>query len=52
MDYPLSIKPRVGSAGKSAYRVANRRELEFFLEYVPDPIIQRCIEGDGASSAT
>ncbi len=45
LTYPLFIKPRTGSAGKSAFRVTNRRELEFFLNYVPQPIVQECIDG-------
>jgi carbamoyl-phosphate synthase large subunit len=44
-QYPLFIKPRGGSAGKDSFRVENRRELEFFLGYVPNPIVQKCIEG-------
>jgi carbamoyl-phosphate synthase large subunit len=43
--YPLFIKPRRGSAAKNAFRVENERELSFFLEYVPEPIIQECISG-------
>lgn len=50
VDFPLFIKPRAGSAGKDAYRVENRRELEFFLDYVPQPIIQECIEGPEITS--
>ena len=44
-QYPLFIKPRGGSAGKDGFRVENRRELEFFLDYVPNPMVQKCIEG-------
>jgi carbamoyl-phosphate synthase large subunit len=43
--YPLFIKPRQGSAAKHTFRVNNRRELDFFLDYVPDPIIQECLPG-------
>lgn len=45
MDYPLFIKPRRGSAAKHTFKVNNRRELDFFLDYVPDPIIQECLPG-------
>jgi carbamoyl-phosphate synthase large subunit len=43
--YLLFIKPRQGSAAKHTFRVNNRRELDFFLDYVPDPIIQECLPG-------
>lgn len=44
-SYPLFIKPRQGSAAKHAFKVNNARELAFFLDYVPDPIIQECLPG-------
>lgn len=45
VDYPLFIKPRSGSASNQAYKVKNERELKFFLDYVPDPIIQEYLKG-------
>jgi carbamoyl-phosphate synthase large subunit len=45
LDYPVFIKPRFGSAGKGAFRVANPRELHFFLEYVDRPIVQEFLPG-------
>jgi carbamoyl-phosphate synthase large subunit len=45
VGYPLFIKPRQGSAAKHTFRVNNQRELDFFLDYVPDPIIQECLPG-------
>jgi len=44
-EFPLFIKPRFGSAGADSFKVHNERELAFFLEYVPDPIVQEFIEG-------
>jgi len=44
-DYPLFIKPRFGSAGKHTFKVHNERELAFFLDYVPDPIVQEYLPG-------
>lgn len=44
-DYPLFIKPRSGSASNHAYKVKNEKELKFFLDYVPDPIIQEYLAG-------
>lgn len=45
VDYPLFIKPRSGSASNHAYKVKNAKELKFFLDYVPDPIIQEYLAG-------
>ncbi len=42
---PLFIKPRGGRGGVGAFHVRSRRELEFFLEYVPDPVIQSYLDG-------
>ena len=48
--YPLFIKPRRGSAGQDTHRVDNARELEFFLGYVPDPLIQELVPGPEITS--
>jgi len=45
IDYPLFTKPRNGSASNHAYKVKNAKELNFFLDYVPDPIIQEYLAG-------
>jgi len=45
LEYPVFIKPRFGSAGKQAFKVHNKRELAFFLDYVPDPIVQEYLPG-------
>jgi carbamoyl-phosphate synthase large subunit len=42
---PLFIKPRSGRGAVGAFAVRTRRELEFFLDYVPDPIVQEYLEG-------
>jgi len=44
-EFPLFIKPRVGRGGVHAYPVRNARELEFFLDYVPEPVIQTFLDG-------
>ena len=44
-EFPLFIKPRCGRGGVHAYAVRSQRELEFFVEYVPEPIVQRYLEG-------
>jgi carbamoyl-phosphate synthase large subunit len=45
LEYPVFIKPRFGSAGKQTFKVRNERELAFFLDYVPEPIIQEYLPG-------
>ena len=42
---PLFIKPRMGRGAVSAFAVHSRRELEFFLGYVADPVVQELLEG-------
>lgn len=49
-DYPLFIKPRSGSASNHAYKVKNEKELKFFLDYVPDPIVQEYVAGPEITS--
>jgi len=43
--YPLFIKPRQGSAAKLTFKINNKSELDFFIKYVPNPIIQEFITG-------
>jgi carbamoyl-phosphate synthase large subunit len=43
--FPLFIKPRTGSAGQGAFRVEDERQLEFFLTYVENAIVQECLPG-------
>lgn len=43
--FPLFVKPRNGSASMHTFRANNRKELEFFLNYVPNPIVQECMTG-------
>ncbi len=41
----LFIKPRIGRGGVGAHLIRNRRELDFFLEYVDNPVVQEFLEG-------
>ena len=43
--FPLFVKPRGGRGGVGAYRVSDRRELDFFLSYVGDPVVQEYLDG-------
>lgn len=45
LRFPLFIKPRQGRGGVGAFAVESPRELEFFLGYVPDPIVQEFLTG-------
>jgi carbamoyl-phosphate synthase large subunit len=45
LEPPLFIKPRIGRGGVGAFPVRNRRELQFFLEYVGDPVVQEFLAG-------
>ena len=44
-EYPLFIKPRFGSASQHTFKVEDARELEFFRQYVPQPILQQYLPG-------
>jgi carbamoyl-phosphate synthase large subunit len=45
LQYPLFLKPRIGRGSVGAFAIHNERELRFFLEYVPDPIVQEFLQG-------
>jgi carbamoyl-phosphate synthase large subunit len=42
---PLFIKPRFGRGGVGAVVARTSRELAFFLDYVPDPVVQEYLDG-------
>ncbi len=44
-SFPLFIKPENGSSSINAFKIDNKRELEFFSDYVKRPIIQECVSG-------
>ncbi|MGL6100295.1 MAG: ATP-grasp domain-containing protein [Fusobacteriaceae bacterium] len=44
--FPLFIKPLNGSSSINTFKINNEKELQFFKEYVPNPIIQECITGE------
>jgi carbamoyl-phosphate synthase large subunit len=45
LHYPLFLKPRQGRGSVGAHQINNERELRFFLDYVPDPVIQYYLQG-------
>ncbi len=50
LEYPLFIKPRFGSASKHTYKINNKKELRFFLEHVPEPLVQEYLPGPEITS--
>ncbi len=44
-EFPLFIKPCDGSSSVNTFKLNNVKELEFFAEYIPNPIIQRFVTG-------
>jgi carbamoyl-phosphate synthase large subunit len=45
LRYPLFLKPRNGRGSVGAFTINNERELRFFLDYVPGPVVQEYLEG-------
>jgi len=45
INYPLFIKPCNGSASIDTYRINNRKELDFFINYIENPVVQEYAEG-------
>jgi carbamoyl-phosphate synthase large subunit len=45
LAFPVFVKPRSGSASKGAAAARDERELGYFLDYVPDPIVQEYLPG-------
>jgi carbamoyl-phosphate synthase large subunit len=50
LGFPLFVKPRRGSSGKDAFLVRNSRELDFFCDYVDEPLVQEYVEGPEITS--
>jgi carbamoyl-phosphate synthase large subunit len=45
VQFPLFIKPRFGRGSVDAHIVRDARELAFYLDYVPDPVVQAYLDG-------
>jgi len=45
INYPLFIKPCGGSSSINTYRINNRGELDFFIDYIENPVVQEYAEG-------
>lgn len=44
-DFPLFLKPRFGRGSIGTYAIHDQRELDFFLDYVDNPIVQEFLPG-------
>jgi carbamoyl-phosphate synthase large subunit len=49
-DFPFFIKPRFGSASENTFKLNSQRDLDFFVDYVPKPIIQQHLSGPEITS--
>lgn len=45
IQFPLIIKPIDGMGSADVFKVSNTKELEFFMDYIKNPIIQEFVEG-------
>lgn len=45
LRFPVFVKPRFGRGSVGAFRAADRRQLDFFLSYVPGAVVQEYLEG-------
>lgn len=44
-SFPLFIKPKDGSSSINTFKIENKSELDFFINYVKEPIVQDFMEG-------
>jgi carbamoyl-phosphate synthase large subunit len=45
LTYPLFLKPRSGRGSVGAHMIYGERDLRFYLEEVPDPVVQEYLHG-------
>ncbi len=45
IGFPLFIKPRNGRGSVNSFMIKNQRELDFFISYVPQPLLQEYLQG-------
>ena len=50
LRFPVFVKPRFGSAGVHAHVAADHAELEFWMERVPEPVVQEHLPGPEITS--
>jgi carbamoyl-phosphate synthase large subunit len=45
LAFPLIVKPKDGRGSVGVFKARNPRELDFFLDYVPNPMVQEFLDG-------
>jgi carbamoyl-phosphate synthase large subunit len=45
-NFPLIIKPINGSSSEGVVKIKNQKELEFFIDYIPNAMVQEYVNGD------
>ncbi|MFJ5759884.1 ATP-grasp domain-containing protein [Neobacillus sp. NPDC093182] len=45
-NFPVIIKPTNGSSSEGVIKINNQKELEFFIDYIPDAMVQEYVNGD------
>jgi len=46
-SFPVMVKPRRGSGARSIHAAADRAQMEFFIDYIDEPVmVQRLMGGD------
>ena len=45
LSFPVFVKPRTGRGSVGAFTARTPRELEFFLDYIKHPVVQRFLDG-------
>lgn len=45
-DFPLFIKPLDGSSSINTFKVINKQELDFFINYIKNPMVQEFMVGE------
>lgn len=45
-EFPMFIKPLNGSSSVNAFKVHNEKELDFFMDYIPNYILQEFAAGE------
>ncbi|MBE6727791.1 MAG: ATP-grasp domain-containing protein [Ruminococcaceae bacterium] len=44
-SFPLFIKPKDGSSSINTFKINNKSELDFFMNYVSEPMVQEFMQG-------
>jgi len=50
VQFPLFVKPRIGSAGRGGIKVNNVTELKHVLRQTPNPVVQQYLSGPEVTS--